>query len=79
MPHADTDFMDRAPDKTALGIMRPASCMYDLGAAHMVVCRIAVTLEYALEVAQKPFGTFPFPTEAESKTTGPPGRLYGHR
>jgi len=35
--------------------------MYDLWAAQVVVCRIAVTLEYALEVAQEPFGTFPFP------------------
>ena len=25
--------------------------MYDLGAAHVVVCRIAVTLQYALEAS----------------------------
>ena len=31
----------------------------------MIVRRIAVTLEYALEVAQEPFGTFPFPTQPE--------------
>jgi hypothetical protein len=31
MPHADTDFMDRAQDKTALGIMRPARCVDHLG------------------------------------------------
>src|SRR5262245_62340190 len=41
--------------------MRPTGGMHDIGAAHVVVCRIAVTLEYALEVAQEPFGTFPFP------------------
>jgi hypothetical protein len=27
----------------------------------MIVGRVAVTLEYALEVAQESFGTFPFP------------------
>src|SRR6516165_4709236 len=45
--------------------MCPTRCMHDLGATHMIVCRIAVTLEYALEVAQEPFGTFPFPTQSE--------------
>ena len=39
----------------------PTRCMHDLGSTHMIVCRVAVTLEYALEVAQEPFGTFPFP------------------
>jgi hypothetical protein len=33
--------------------------VHNLGAAQMIVCRIAITLEYALEVAQEPFGTFP--------------------
>src|ERR1700757_3531944 len=28
-PSRDTDFMDRAPDKTVLGIMRPARGMHD--------------------------------------------------
>src|SRR5262245_41606965 len=40
--------------------MRPTSCMSGLGAAHVVVSRIAVALEYALEVAQQPVGPFPF-------------------
>jgi hypothetical protein len=31
----------------------------------MIVCRIAITLEDALEVAQEPFGTFPFPAHAK--------------
>src|SRR5260370_36795846 len=39
----------------------PTRCMHNLGATHMIVCRIAIILEYALEVAQEPFGTFPFP------------------
>jgi hypothetical protein len=39
--------------------------MPDLGSTHMIVCRVTVTLEYALEVAQEPFGTFPFPAHPE--------------
>jgi hypothetical protein len=42
--------------------MCPTRCMHDLGSTHMIICRVAVTLEYALEVAQEPLGTFPFPT-----------------
>ena len=35
--------------------------MHDPWPTHMIVGRVAVTLEDALEVAQEPFGTFPFP------------------
>jgi hypothetical protein len=35
--------------------------MHDPGATNLIVCRVAVTLEYAFEVAQEPFGSFPFP------------------
>jgi len=49
--------------------------MHNLGATHMILCRVAITLEYALEVAQKPFGTFP-PTahsEVEHHCSARPG------
>ncbi len=40
----------------------------------MIVCRVAVTLEYAFEVAQESFGTFPFqahPKIEHYHSTGP--------
>jgi hypothetical protein len=39
--------------------------MYNLGATHMIVCPVAITLKYALEVAQEPFGTFTFTAHPE--------------
>jgi hypothetical protein len=53
VPHADTDFMDRAPDKTVLGIMRPTRCVDDSGSADMIVSPVTVALEDALEVGQE--------------------------
>lgn len=43
----------------------PQQRMRHLGATDMVVGRKAVTLQYAFEVAQEPFRTFPFPTDSE--------------
>jgi hypothetical protein len=45
--------------------MGPTGRMHDIGATHLVVGRIAITLEDTLEVAQKPLRPFPFPTESE--------------
>jgi hypothetical protein len=39
--------------------------MHDVGATYVIVSRVAVTLEYAFEVAQETPGTFPFPAHAE--------------
>jgi hypothetical protein len=38
----------------------PSGRMHHLGVTHMVVCRITIGLEYALEVAQEPLGTLSF-------------------
>ena len=63
LPHADTDFMDRAPDKTALEIMRPARGVHEPWATDMIVSAITVALQEAFEVAQEPLGTFPLPAQ----------------
>ena len=51
LPHADTDFMDRAPDKTALGIMRPTRRIDDFGATHLVVGSVSIALEDSFKVS----------------------------
>ena len=51
-------------EKFASG-MCPTGRMHDVGAAHVIVSRVAVALEYALEVAQETPWTFPFPTHPE--------------
>ena len=65
LPHADTDFMDRAPDKTALGIMRPARRMHELWATDMIVSAVTVALQDAFKVAQKLLRTFSLPAQPE--------------
>ena len=67
LPRADTNFTDRAPDKTALGIMRPAGGVHQLGPSDMIVGAVTVALEQAFEVAQELLGTFPFPAKPEVK------------
>jgi hypothetical protein len=67
MPHADTDFMDRAPDKTVLGIMRPARGVHELWATDMIVSAVTVALQQAFEVAQEPLRTFSLPAKPEVK------------
>jgi hypothetical protein len=67
LPQADTDFMDRAPDKTALGIMRPARGMHDPLATDMIISAVTVGLQDAFKVAQELLGTFPFPTHSKIK------------
>jgi hypothetical protein len=39
----------------------PTRCIHNLGSTDLIVCRVAITLEYVLEVAQEPFGPFLFP------------------
>jgi hypothetical protein len=65
LPHADTDFMDRAPDKTALGIMRPARGLHESLATDMIVSAVTVGLQDAFKVAQELFGTFSLPTHSK--------------
>ena len=45
--------------------MCPAGRVHDVGAADVIVGRVTVTLEDALEVAQETFGSLPFPAHAE--------------
>jgi hypothetical protein len=47
--------------------MRPARGVHDLWATDMIVSAVTVALEYALEVAQEPSGTFSFPAKPEVK------------
>jgi hypothetical protein len=70
--------------------MRPTRCVNDSRSADMIVCRIAVSLEYALEVAQEAFGTFSLtnlvcslPNEVSrlhaEHLPGPPGTIEANR
>jgi hypothetical protein len=45
--------------------VRPARCVDDSGSADMIVSSVIVTLQDALEVAQEPFGSFPFATHSK--------------
>jgi len=47
LPHADTDFMDRAPDKTALEIMSPTPGMHHIFAPNFPITGITVRLQDA--------------------------------
>ena len=43
--------MDRAPDKTALEIMRPTRRIDDFGATHLIVGGVSIALEDSFKVS----------------------------
>src|SRR6478609_401993 len=45
--------------------MSPTRRVHKLGSTEMVVSPVPITLQDSFEVAQEPFGTFPFPTHPE--------------